>query len=150
MLFVLIVILILCLASSAVAFYFLIHDEKSNDRRKAELGSRIEQLERELSDKTNEGEGLCSRLKKEASVKEEGLNAEILALREQLAFTKDALIKEKAGKQAIENELQELRSESEKLKKDISLTSQMYEGLKAQYNELERLTAKPPKKNFIV
>jgi predicted nucleic acid-binding Zn-ribbon protein len=145
MLWILVTVLTLCLLSSAGVFYFLLRDEKSNEKRKLEQSSRIEQLERELNEKTKEHEGLYSQLRNEFNVKEKNLTAEISTLKEQLTSTNDTLIKEQLNKQTIEKDLEKFKSESEKLKRDLSLTSQMYEGLKTQYNELERLTAKPSK-----
>jgi len=115
MLWIIIAILALCILSSAAVFYFLLRDEKLNEKIKNEFIS-----------------------------KESSLNAEISSLKEQLTLSKDNLDKEQISKQAIEKELQEFKAKSEKLNKDLSLTSQMYEGLKAQYSELERLTQKPP------
>ena len=55
-----------------------------------------------------------------------------------------------AAKEELEKKLKKLEGELASSKKELSLSNQMYEGLKAQYNELEKTTERltqqsPPK-----
>lgn len=138
-------ILALCVLSSAAALYFLLHDENINEKKRLEQRSRIEQLERELKEKSMYAEELSAKARSEFEAKEKSLKSEVSVLSEQLASSREALKKEELARQAIEKELNELKDESQKLNKDVSLTSQMYEGLKAQYRELERLSSESSK-----
>lgn len=129
------------IVSSAI-FYFLLLEEKVNQKKKLEQNVRIEELERKLNEKDRENESNLAKLKTEFSEREKDFNAQVSALKDDLQLVRDALKKEELNKGELEKQAQELQAKLEKSNKDLSSTTQMYQGLKAQYNELESVVQK--------
>ena len=129
--------LAVCIISAGVLFYYLIRDEKLKAKTQVEDRAHIEELERQLTEKTNEQDKVLGQLKNGFNSKIEDLNAQALALKEELSLSKDALEKEKLTNALLEKKSQELKVQLEKSEKGSSMSTQMYEGLKAQYTEVD-------------
>lgn len=111
---------------------------KKENLNKSTLEKKLQALQAQLERLDREKEEFSTRLKNEFSDKEKKLNAQILELKDKLLQSEDALKKENVNKITLEKKLQELQGQSVRLNKDLSLKTQMYDGLKGQYDELER------------
>lgn len=106
-------------------------------QNKEEHRQKVSQLEESLKNKEEE-------LKKH--IKEQGLQLEeqkqlksvILKLEAQVKEKESLLKQEIYAKGDLSKKIEDLEGELAKSKRELSLSNQMYEGLKGQYNELEK------------
>lgn len=126
------------LAASGATVYFLMREDKEKESKQVEYQVRIGQLEGELSRKNKEKEDFAAQLKNEFSFQEQQLNAQLEESKKQLLPNQEALNKTNLEKQALENKIRDLEDNLSKLKKELELSTEMYDGLKVQYDDLER------------
>lgn len=124
--------------ASAIAIYYLIREEKLYNKRESEYKTIIGRLEQELSKKDKETEERLARFENDFSDKEKRLNTQILELKDQLLQSQDVLKKEDLNRTNLEVKLFELQDQLAKLNRDLSSNIQIYNGLKGQYDKLER------------
>lgn len=125
------ILLAVLLAASMAIFYFLMREDKVKQSKQAESQDRIAQLEGELIRKDKQREDLITQIKNEFSVKEQQLNAQLAESRKKLLESQEAFNKD-------EEKIHEMEGQLLKLKKELELSTEMYDGLKVQYNDLER------------
>ena len=116
-------LLVILLIASAVTVYSLLQEEKCNNKLISGQKIFINKLETELNQKSMEAEKL---------------QKQNLELNGQLFQEQDILRKESFSKSTFEIKVTELQAQLEKSKRDLSANIQMYDGLKGQYDELER------------
>lgn len=121
-----------------IVLYFLLREEKSSEKRQADYLRNIDELKNELAKKDKEKAEILIRSKDASGIKEKDLNRQILELKDKLLESQDNARSENLSKVALEKKAQDLQEQSAKLNKEMVLMKEMYEGLKIQYNELER------------
>ncbi len=155
-------ILVILAILSAIAIYTVIKEERSNNKLISDQKARLEKIENELTEKNLELEKVKkqileikdellvsqdalkkanlnkSTIEKKAQELENQLNAQTSELKNQLKQSQEALKKESADKLSLEKKLQEAQAQLSKLDKELTSNTQVYEGLKGQYDELER------------
>jgi|GEM_PF-7047654 len=105
-------------------------DTQKSDQEKLDIQKALSSKEKELK--------ICSQ-EKDSRLKEvERLKSSVSSLETQLKEKAEALKKESSGREESQNKLKSLEKELADLKTDLSLKSQMYNGLKSQYEELEQ------------
>jgi chromosome segregation ATPase len=109
---------------------FLEMDAQKSDQEGAEIKRALSGKEEELK--------ICSREKDEQLRENERLRSSIISLEAQLKEKTEATEKEGLGRQELQDKIKSLEKELADLKTDLSLKSQMYNGLKSQYEELEQ------------
>ena len=109
---------------------FLEIDAQKTEQESAEIKTALSNKEEELK--------LISREKDERLRENERLKSSIITLEAQLKDKTETLQKENSGRQELQKKIKTLENELEDLKTDLSLKSQMYNGLKSQYEELEQ------------
>ena len=109
---------------------FLEIDTKRSDQETDELKKALSSKEEELL--------ACSREKDESVKESVRLRATISTLEAQLKQEASAQKEEDSGNRELQDKIKSLEKELADLKTDLSLKSQMYNGLKSQYEELEQ------------
>jgi chromosome segregation ATPase len=96
----------------------------------------LDQLDSAANDKEQELENRIAAL--ESRLQEvEGLKSGILQLESELKAKEELLVKESSLRSGLNEKIKSSAEEAVKLKDELSLSNQMYEGLKGQYGELE-------------
>jgi len=155
-------ILVILAILSPIAIYTVIKEERSNNKLISDQKVRLEKIENELTMKNLELEKAKkqileikdellvsqdalkkanlnkSTIEKKAQELENQLNTQTSELKNQLKQGQEALKKESADKLSLEKKLQEAQAQLSKLDKELTSNTQVYEGLKGQYDELER------------
>ncbi len=119
------------LVVSGATFYFLMREDKIKESKQVEYQERISQLEGELKRKDKQREDLITQIKNEFSVKEQQFNAQLEESKKKLLESQEAFNKD-------EDKIREMEGQLLKLKKELELSTEMYDGLKVQYDDLER------------
>ena len=143
-----------------VIFSFLRDDQKLSRQTEEDIKKdklRISELEEILAQKKEEQKEKFSQLEDALRNKEEelkkrsaaekieleekrNLKSAVSKLESQLQEKEGLLKKEAYAKEELNNKLRNLEDEVAKLKRELFLANQMYEGLKGQYDELEKDT----------
>lgn len=130
--------------SMRAIFYFIHQNEKLNRqilKNSEEDKMRISNLETLLRQKDEEFKKHI--LAEQTKLKEmDELKLKLSKLEAQLKEKEDSLKKEIYVKEGLSKKVKELEDELVKSKRELVLSNQMYEGLKGQYDELERNTEK--------
>ena len=132
------ILLVVLLAASGVTVYFFMREDKVKESKHVEYQVRIGQLEGELGRKNKEKEDFAAQLKNEFGFKEQQFNVQLEEAKKQVSQAQENLNKAVGDKQALENKISELEANFSKIKKELELSTEMYDGLKVQYNDLER------------
>jgi len=155
-------ILVILVILFTIAIYALIKEERSDNKLILEQNERIKKIENELTGKNLELEKTKkqileikdelfvsqdalkkenlnkSAVEKKAQELENQLNTQTSELKNELKQVQETLKKESADKLSLEKKLQEAQAQLSKLDKELTSNTQVYEGLKGQYDELER------------
>ncbi len=155
-------ILVILAILSAIAIYTVIKEERSNNKLISDQKARLEKIENELTGKNLELEKAKkqileikdellvnqdafkkanlnkSTIEKKAQELEDQLNTQTSELKNQLKQGQEVLKRESADKLSLEKKLQEAQAQLSKLDKELTSNTQVYEGLKGQYDELGR------------
>lgn len=132
------IILGVLFAASMATFFFLMREDKVKETKQTEYQARISQLEGELIKKDRQNGELITQLKNEFNVKEQQFNAQLDVSTKKLLASQEELNKETINKQTLEEKIRELEVQVSKFKKELELSTEMYDGLKVQYDDLER------------
>jgi chromosome segregation ATPase len=109
---------------------FLEIDAQKSDPENAEIKKTLSNKEEELK--------ICSSEKDRQFRENERLKSSIISLEAQLKEKVAAAKNENSDRQDLLDRIKTLEKELADLKTDLSLKSQMYNGLKSQYEELEQ------------
>lgn len=115
---------------SGLDMQFLEINAQKGIQENAEIKEALSSREEELK--------ACRREKDEQFKENELLKSSIIELEAQLKEKAAAVKGESSGRQELQDKIKTLEKEVADLKTDLSLKSQMYNGLKSQYEELEQ------------
>ncbi|GEM_PF-5358393 len=125
------ILLAVLLAASMAVVYFLMQEDKVKQTQQSEAQECITQLNELIVKKDKQREELVTQMKNEFGVKEQLSNVRLEDLKVKLQESQEAFNKDEA-------KISELEGHILKLKKEIELSTEMYDGLKVQYEDLER------------
>lgn len=148
-------LLIVLFVVSIAVIYSFVRQSKEKEKEAGTSHTRIAELETLVTQKEGEYVRKLSSIEATMKGKEEELNRRNKFLEDQIRdydklkkdFAKaEAKLKEKeelakketSGKGDLEKKIKDMQNELAKLNKDLSLKNQMYEGLKGQFEELEK------------
>jgi len=109
-------------------------EEKEAETRRDR--KRIGELEAMVVDRDEEHKRKLSQVEESEKSKEEELRNMIVSLQEKLKSAEQAGAK--SSNDELEKAIKRLQDEQARLKSDLTLKTQMYDGLKGQYDELEK------------